>query len=77
MPFDWPLSLAIFFTIWWIALFLVLPFGVRSAEEAGEELPEGADRGAPAAPRLLVKAGLTTLVAAIIFAGVALVAKFI
>ena len=27
---------AIYFVIWWIALFLTLPFGVRSQHEDGE-----------------------------------------
>jgi predicted secreted protein len=75
MPFDWPLALAIYLTIWWLSLFLVLPFGVRTPEEVGEELPEGADRGAPAAPRLVRTAAITTAVAAVIFGAVAVMAK--
>lgn len=75
MPFDWPLAAAIYLTIWWLALFFVLPFNVRSAEEAGEESPEGADRGAPAAPRLLKITAITSLLAAVIFCAVAIVAK--
>lgn len=75
MPFDWPLAIAIYLTIWWLSLFLVLPFGVRSPEEAGEEPPEGADRGAPAAPRFLRITAITTAVAAVIFAAVAILAR--
>ena len=37
---------AIYFVIWWIALFLTLPFGVRSQHEDGEGSP-GSDPGAP------------------------------
>ncbi|MFM9153782.1 MAG: DUF1467 family protein [Methylocystis sp.] len=59
MPFPLPLALAIYATIWWIVLFMVLPLGVRSVEEAGEERPDGADPGAPLAPQLAKKAGLT------------------
>ncbi|MBM3577054.1 MAG: DUF1467 family protein [Alphaproteobacteria bacterium] len=75
MPFSLPLAAAIYLTIWWIVLFAVLPLGVRSSEEAEEELPEGADRGAPASPDLLKKAAITTVVSAIIFGAVALFAK--
>ena len=75
MPFSLPLAAAIYLTIWWIVLFAVLPLGVRSSEEAEEELPEGADPGAPASPDLLKKAAITTVVSAIIFGAVALFAK--
>ncbi len=75
MPFSLPLAAAIYLTIWWIVLFAVLPLGVRSSEEAEEELPEGADRGAPASPDLLKKAAITTVVSAVLFAAVALFAK--
>ena len=57
MPFSLPLAAAIYLTIWWIVLFAVLPLGVRSSEEAEEDLPEGADPGAPASPDLSEKSG--------------------
>ncbi len=64
-----PLSIAVYFTIWWVTLFAVLPFGVRSVAEAGEtDTPTGVDRGAPVVPHLARKALATTLVAAILFA---------
>jgi len=75
MPFSLPLAAAIYLTIWWIVLFAVLPLGVRSSEEAEEELPEGADPGAPAAPDLLRKAGITTVVSALLFGLVVVFAK--
>ena len=63
-----PIGLAIFFTIWWIVLFAVLPFGVRSPHEDADMTP-GTDPGAPVAPRLLLKALITTVVACVLFAG--------
>ena len=30
-----PLSIAVYFTIWWVVLFAILPIGVRSMTEAG------------------------------------------
>jgi Predicted secreted protein len=44
-------SVAIYFIIWWVMLFVVLPFGVRSQQEAGEVSP-GSDPGAPARVRI-------------------------
>ena len=55
-------SLALYFVIWWILLFAVLPFGVRSQAEAGEVV-RGSEPGAPALPALREKAIWTTLVA--------------
>jgi predicted secreted protein len=60
LPIPLPLAAAIFVTIWFTLLFAVLPIGVRSQAESGEVVP-GSDPGAPAVPRLLLKAGLTTL----------------
>ncbi len=65
-------SLAIFFIIWWLVLFVVLPFGVRSQAEAGA-VTLGTDRGAPERPRLGRKFAITTLIAAILFAAVYIV----
>jgi predicted secreted protein len=68
-----PMAVAVYFTIWWIVLFAVLPFGVQSQHEAheagaGQALPKGADPGAPAAPKLIRTALWTTLISAVLFA---------
>ena len=60
-------ALAIYFIVWWLVLFAVLPFGVRSQQERGEVTP-GSDPGAPAVPRLARKLVWTTIVAGIVFA---------
>jgi predicted secreted protein len=61
-------AVAIFFLIWWVVLFAVLPWGVRSQQEGGKVLP-GTDPGAPAMSNLRAKLVWTTLVSAVIFAG--------
>ena len=65
-----PFAIAVFFTIWWVVLFMVLPFGVRTHAETGAERPIGTEAGAPIAPRLGVKFLATTIIAAVVFAGV-------
>jgi predicted secreted protein len=55
MLLDPLLNLAIFIIWWWIALFVMLPFGVRSLHEAGEEA-RGHDQGAPHVTGLKKKA---------------------
>ena len=60
-------GVAIYFLIWWIVLFAVLPWGVRGQHESGQVVP-GTDPGAPAIPKLRSKLVWTTLVSAVIFA---------
>lgn len=59
-------GLAIYFVIWWIGLFAVLPWGVRSQHEEGEVV-KGTDPGAPARPRLLRIVIANTIFASVIF----------
>jgi len=58
-------AIAIYFLIWWIVLFAVLPWGVRAQGEGGAP---GTDPGAPMVPRLRAKLIWTTLIASAIFA---------
>jgi len=60
-------ALAIYFLIWWLVLFAVLPWGVRSQVEGGDVVP-GTDPGAPAMPALGKKLIWTTGIATAIFA---------
>ena len=64
---SWTSMAAIYFILWWVVLFAVLPWGIRSQEESGEVAP-GTDPGAPAAPRLRLKAAWTTAISAVLFA---------
>jgi predicted secreted protein len=66
----WTTALAIYFLVWWIVLFAVLPWGIRSQAESGDVVP-GSDPGAPAIPHLTAKLVWTTIVATIIFVLVA------
>ena len=59
--------LAIYFIMWWLVFFAVLPFGIRSQDEHGDIVP-GTDPGAPAVHGLKIKAVWTTVVATIVFA---------
>ena len=58
--------IAIYFVVWWLCLFVVLPFKVRNQIDVGE-WQEGTERGAPAGifrfwPKLLI----TTVLAAVV-----------
>lgn len=57
---------AVYFLIWWLTLFAVLPFGVRSQVEEGEVEP-GTDPGAPKQSRIGLKLAINTVVSAAVF----------
>jgi predicted secreted protein len=59
--------IAIYFIIWWVVLFAVLPWGVRSQQESGE-YAQGTDPGAPAIHRVWWKLLWTTVIASVVFA---------
>ena len=60
-------AVAIYFIMWWVVLFAVLPWGVRSQHESGEVM-SGTDPGAPSIPKLGTKLLWTTVVTTIVFA---------
>jgi predicted secreted protein len=63
-------AIAIYFLIWWLVLFAVLPWGVSAQ---GEEAQPGTDPGAPRVPHLKSKLIWTTAVATAIFGAIAYV----
>lgn len=64
---SWVSLLAVYFVLWWLVLFAVLPFGVKSFEEM-EDVTLGTDRGAPHQPKLAVKMLVTSVIAGILLA---------
>jgi predicted secreted protein len=65
---SWISIAAIYFVIWWIVLFAVLPFGVKNVAETGAVVGEGHDPGAPVLPQLARKAVITTVASALLLA---------
>jgi predicted secreted protein len=64
---TWLGTAVVFVVVWWLVLFMVLPFG---AAPPAEVEPGMAD-SAPAQPRLAVKVAITTILAALITALIA------
>ena len=62
---SWISLVAVYFVLWWLVLFAVLPFGVKSFEEM-DDVTLGTDRGAPHQPRLAIKMAITSVIAAIL-----------
>jgi predicted secreted protein len=52
--------IAIYAIVWWLCLFVVLPFGVSNQVDTGDIHP-GSEPGAPTTPRWLQRVLYTTL----------------
>jgi predicted secreted protein len=59
--------LAVYFVVWWICLFVVLPFKVRNQVDEGQWV-QGSERGAHSLFRFWPKLLATTILAAIVTA---------
>ena len=60
---TWFTGILVFVMIWWLVLFMVLPWGVKRTEA-----PEpGHDSGAPVNPMMWRKVLITTLIAAVLW----------
>jgi predicted secreted protein len=57
-------GIAIYFVVWWIVLFAVLPWGTRPVADPDSQTGW---RGTPAQPRMRNKVIATTIVAAIVW----------
>lgn len=74
-PVSLVTAIAVYFIIWWVVLFAVLPWGVRSQEEGGTVAP-GTDPGAPMVAGVWRKLVWTTITATVIFALCAVVYRY-
>jgi predicted secreted protein len=61
--------LAVYFIIWWLVLFMVLPFGVRTHAEQGDVVL-GTTPSAPANLNLRRKMIITSIISAVIVYGI-------
>ncbi|QIB35668.1 DUF1467 family protein [Ancylobacter pratisalsi] len=59
--------IAIYFIVWWVVIFAILPFGVRSQHEDGK-VEDGTEPGAPQRPLMLRKVLITSVIAAVLVA---------
>jgi predicted secreted protein len=59
---DWFATSIVFAVVWWLILFMVLPFGAAPPDE----VEPGMATSAPARPRLGVKLAVTTVLATLV-----------
>ncbi|MGE0501915.1 MAG: DUF1467 family protein [Rhizobiaceae bacterium] len=62
---SWASALAVYFVIWWLVLFAMLPFSLRTQDEDGD-VTLGTVASAPRGPHMLRAVIRTTIVAAMI-----------
>ena len=55
---DWVSGTTVFVVIWWLVLFMVLPWGIRAIGEA--DVAKGQAPSAPVKPRIATKMLITT-----------------
>lgn len=65
---NWLSVIAIYLLVWTVTLFVVLPFGVRTSDEAGEDKVAGQADSSPARPMLLRKFIWTSVISAVLMA---------
>ena len=58
---DWFGTAVVFAIVWWLILFMVLPFGAAPPDE----IEPGMATSAPAKPRMALKLAITTVLAAL------------
>jgi predicted secreted protein len=59
---DWFATTIVFAVVWWLILFMVLPFGAAPPDE----VEPGMATSAPARPRLGIKLAITTVFAILV-----------
>ena len=59
---DWFAATVVFVIVWWLVLFMVLPFGAAPPAE----VEPGMAASAPAKPRIAIKLAITTVLAALL-----------
>ena len=64
---HWVVLAGAYIILWFLALQILLPMGIRARHEMGEDAGTIGDPGAPPNPRLVLKALLATVVAAVIW----------
>ena len=64
---DWVSGIVVYILLWWWVFFMALPFGVKPERNPGK----GHVRSAPSKPMLWQKALATTLIALVLWFGVA------
>jgi predicted secreted protein len=68
---GWVTGIVVYILTWWVVLFAILPLWVTPSDPSDPHYATGA----PKRPRMWLKAGVTSLVAAVVWAGIYVLVK--
>ena len=71
---SWISLAAVYFILWWLVLFATLPFGLKTQDE-DEDVTLGTVSSAPKGPHMLRAFVRTTIISALILAGIYLLTR--
>ena len=64
---TWEFGLSVYFVIWWVSIFMVLPWGSQQIDDG--DVADGQMPGAPKKPHLLKKVAANTVLAGVFWLG--------
>lgn len=62
---GWLSGIAVYIVIWWLVIFMVLPWGVQPVDQ--RDVEKGHAASAPVKPRMLRKVVVTSLISAVVW----------
>jgi predicted secreted protein len=71
---TWVSVAALYFILWWVVLFVTLPFGLKTQDE-DDEVTLGTVSSAPKGPHILRAFLRTTVISAVLLAGFYLITR--
>ncbi len=63
---GWATGTAVYLVIWWLVIFMVLPWGAKSVIDQ-DDVKKGHAPGAPKNPRMVLKIAITTVISGVLW----------
>lgn len=63
---GWATGTAVYLIIWWLVIFMVLPWGAKSVIDE-DDVKKGDAPGAPKKPRMVLKISITTVISGVLW----------
>ncbi len=63
---GWATGTAVYLVIWWLVIFMVLPWGAKNVID-DDDVKKGHASSAPKKPRMLLKFAITTVISGVLW----------
>ncbi len=63
---GWATGTAVYLVIWWLVIFMVLPWGARSVIDE-DDVKKGHASSAPKKPHMVLKVAITTVISGVLW----------